>query len=674
MMTAVRRLAAICEPLPLIVPAGLAAFSTVAVFFLLLGQFKGQYVWTLGLAAAILAALAVFRYGNIDRPGSTPERRVCDLLAILGITLWLLINIFFTAQHVLTNRDPATYANAAAWLTSHDSINIDIPDTWRDIPGVHARSAGFGIDKLPTPHIYAQGLHLLPALLGLGGRVVGEVNMLHLNVIFGSTTLLAVYGFARLLGRPRWALLITAALAASMPFLYFSRDTYTEPLAATFTFGALALLWTAQKQGRLALWFLAGLVAGAGTMTRIDGYLTITALVLFLAVWLAIANKKERLTRAKQAVIMSSGMAVTGLLGWLDVSRLSRPYYNSLKHHFNPEILLLFLATAFGVLAVWLSWKTGLLNKLDKATKHWRAPATAVFVVVVILILASMPLWHHEYRRSGARSFGELAIYWPQWYIGSLLAILGFSGFVVAVYRAVKRNARANPFLVASLLVVGLTALVYFIKPRIAPDHIWASRRLVPVILPGIAAFAVVALDWLDKKYFLRAGRDNVITALMAIIIIAAPLVTSRPLLASRVTTELAPIADTCDALPENAVVLWRGQARLEAVMPTRNYCGVPAYGFHLRKTQAAVNKTEVFKQMAAKAEQAGGTAVIGLYGSQAGVYLSKDQRKNMTKVSSYGYLQLSKSKTAPPDHVVTKADSIQLGIINKDGTIGPLN
>lgn len=533
------------ESLPLALPVALAAFGAVATFFLLIGQLKDIYVWPLGLLAAFAAAAVVARHGNINSPGSPKEKQVCGILAITGFIIWVGFNVFFSSQHVFTNRDPATYANAGGWLINHTSLSIDASNVFGNVSGVEPFSAGFGLN-LDDPHLLnAQGAHLLPILLGLFGRVVGPAGMLHLNVLFGGIALLAVYAFARLMMKPRWALIAASCLALSLPLIYFSRDTYSEPLALAFTFSALALIWLALKTKKYSLWFLAGLVTGAGALTRIDAYLTVAAVMAFVAVYLALSARNERKKALRRSGLLLVGMAVTSILGWLDVSRLSNNYYASIWPQFRLELLLMLAVVALGALVVTASWRTGFLAALDAKTRSWRAPAAAILILIMGLGLAARPLLYTAYSTHSTktaagtfqtvttRNYSEETVNWVAWYIGPIVAAAGLGGLMLASGRAVRKR---NLLLVAPILIVLATSLLYLINPKIARDQIWAARRFLPVILPGIAVFAGLGFQWLyEQKYTKRLSIDGkTLTTVLVTLAVITPLFISMPFMFTR--------------------------------------------------------------------------------------------------------------------------------------------
>lgn len=676
------------ELIPLVVPAALASFGLVTVILLLLGQFRPELIWPLGLICAATASYFVGRYGRVDRPGSIVEQRICDVVFLAAILIWGGFNALYTTQHVFTNRDPATYSVAGAWLTTHDNLYIDISQVFGEVPGVIGASAGFGLDKVTEDRLYAQGLHLLPALLGLMGRVIGVDHMLHLNPLFGMTALMAVYAFARLFIRPYWSLIGVGAFAASLPLIYTSRDTYTEPLAATFTFGALALLFVAQKSHRLSLWFLAGLVAGAGALTRIDSYFTIIGFIAFLALFLALSSKKERKWNLYAAGLLTLGMGLSAFIGWLDVSLLSASYYSNLLPRFSMQILLLAGVFMAGLVLILIAWKSKLLPKLDRLTRSWRGPAIALLIIVIALILMARPLWmqaeHNLTIQTVAdlqaqegdpinpkRSYAEQTTNWVAWYIGPVMAILGVIGLALA---AAKATLRKDLLLVAALGVIVMTSVVFLIRPSITPDHIWASRRLVPVILPGLAIFGAYAAHRISREYFDNKRFGVLFTILLSAIILLGPLLTTRPFIRVRDTVRLAPIKAVCEATPKGSAILWVGVARLEAVQPTRAFCDIPAMGY--RDDGKDINgapEVSTLAQVAINAGKRGVTPLVAVYGSQID-HLPNTSKEDLTEVNTNTYFEYQQRLTAPPRNIVTKTDSVMMGIIQTDGSIRPLS
>ncbi len=658
--------------MPIAIPAAIAAFGTVATLLLLGGNLRSPYVWPLGLLAAVLVAGTACWFYR-DKRDQSVELRICNVLVLLGVLVWGKFNAIFASQHVITNRDPGVYANTGLWLIHHISLNIPIAAAFGNMPGLEVDSGGFSVYFVHhVPHLYAQGLHLLPIFLGLAGRIGGAQHMFQVNVIFGMTALLAVYGFARFLVRPYWAMVAVAALAASMPFLYFSRDTYTEPLAATLTFGALSLLCMAIKSNKTLYWLLAGLVAGAGTLTRIDAFLTVAGVLLFLVVYLATEDLNNRSKAIRNSIAIVSGMAVTSLIGWLDASRLSTPYYVSTQTEFYREILLILFILIAGLITIYYVWHSAAIAALDRATKRWRSEAIAAAIIFIVIVLASRPLWLRAMNATGGglstgpvRSLAELSTEWVSWYLGPLLAIMGVIGLIIAAVRVAQKR---DLVLLASLIIIGLTSLVYLVKPSIAPDQIWAARRLMPVILPGIAVFGLYALEYIQKQYFNRLQWKWFFMIGAGVALLLGPLITSRPEILLHDTNLYSPVKNVCRSLPNNSAVLWIGAARTQLIQPTRELCNVPAEGFGALYSSTGVPSKQFLAKIAQNARVQGYVPVVGAYGKDAHLIPS-----SLTTVSSYTYSQLESPSAHPPEKENVFSNVIQIGIIQPDGSVTAL-
>lgn len=670
---------------PLALPAASATFGAVALLLVLLGQFRAEFIWPLGLAASLVAAWLVYRYDDVERPGSLKERRWCDVLIIVGVLAWIGFNAGYASQHIFTDRDPAIYSVTGAWLSSHDNLDIETTQIFGESTELRSGSSGFYTLEEDN-RIYPHGTHMLPAMLGAVGKIFNEVDIFKLNVVFGGLALLSFYAFARLFIRPRWGLVAVGVMALSLPMLYFSRDMYTEPLMATFIFGSLALLLAAQKSRHRILWLLAGVLAGAAVATRIDASLNIVALVLFAAVVLMLSKKGDRRENAINVSLFAVGTAAVSLVGLFDALELSTPYYMGHVKYLSQVLYVIVAALILGAAAVLIAWRTKLLNRLDAATRSWRGFAVFALIVLAMAALASRPLWFVDY--GGAqfeivpelqaaagqtiipRTYAEQTVNWLVWYVGLPVVVLGVVGFAAVAARVVSGR---NLFLAAGVLVIGSTAFLYLFSPTITPDQIWASRRFLPVVMPGLAIFAAYALDRFSGRFLKWWPHGRLLSVGLALVVLAAPLLASWPVLRHSEKAQYSSIRQVCDLLPDNAAVLWIGKARLEAVQPTRTFCGVPSMGY-VEDSDFYDSKSgsEVLASAAANARAKDYVPIVGVYGSQA-ILIDENERKLMAVVDfSYGVLE--QTLTRPPRNVLLVENSILLAAISNDGSLSRID
>jgi hypothetical protein len=104
-------------------------------------------------------------------------------------------------------------------------------------------------------------------------------------------------------------------------------------------------------------------------------------------------------------------------------------------------------------------------------------------------------------------------------------------GYAILGRRAVKGAA---PAWVLPLLVFGCATLVFLLRPGITPHQPYASRRLVPAVLPGLILLATWTISWLAERSqvihlvgvpdFLKRTARPVVTVVCAVAIFLPPL------------------------------------------------------------------------------------------------------------------------------------------------------
>ncbi|MEK7621133.1 MAG: hypothetical protein AAB395_02145 [Patescibacteria group bacterium] len=674
----------IVDAIPLLLPLVIAIFGLVALILLLLGKLTSAYAFGIGITTSLLFMVWFIRIYSSLKYTENKERRVCNLAAILGVLLWIGINIPFTSQHVFTNRDPGVYSVTALHITNRDNLDLKTSVVYSGIEGVAGDSAGFSNNPKDTSQLPAQGVHLLPTLVGLTGRLTSETVMLRINVLFGAVALLAVYGFGRLIMRPRWALLATATFGLVFPLMYFSRDMYTEPLTSAFTFGGLALLWLAFTNRYKSLWFLAGIVLGATVLTRIDGYLTIAGVLMSVFIYLMLAKESHRIVAVKNASSIFAGLAISSIVGFLDIYILSHSYFLSEWSNIKPELILIGLTIVFGIIATAISWRTNVFKAIISFTKQYGLRIFTVLLVLISAGLASRPIWYVGYDQKPIinpatnlveqvlqRDYSELTVNWLVWYIGPVAVILATLGLWLVVKRIIKNGQiQIIPF---TLVFAGI-GLVYMISPSIFPDQIWASRRFLPIAMPGCIILSAYALSWLYSKG--KSKTLGVESKSLALILLAplllGPVFITASLYNTREAVWYGPLDAVCKKIPNNSAVLWVGTARTQLVEPTKALCGMPAQGYGvLFSTDDNISKQTLAKA-SVQARKAGYIPVVGLFGSEKGL-LPESEQGSVADIYKYTNEKVESTTTTPPRMTSIGAESIALGVIKADGSISAL-
>lgn len=669
--------------LPLLLPLVIAIFGLVALMLLLLGKLSSVYAFGIGITASLLITIWFIKIYSSLKYTDNQERLVCNLLAVLGVLLWIGINIPFTSQHVFTNRDPGVYSVTALHIAKKDNLRLESSSVYSGVNGVSGSSAGFSNNPNNSAELAAQGVHLLPTLTGLVGRVTSESSMLRINILFGAVALLAVYGFGRLLMRPRWALLATATFGLVFPLMYFSRDMYTEPLTSAFTFGGLALLWLAFTNRYKALWFFAGIVLGATVLTRIDGYLTIAGVLMAVFIYLILVKEGHRVAAAKNAVSIFAGLAISSVVGFLDIYILSHSYFLSEWSNIKPELMLIGLTIVLGVIATAISWRTNVFKTIISFTRQYGLKIFTVLLVLISVGLASRPIWYVGYDQKPIinpatnlveqglqRDYSELTVNWLVWYIGPVAVILAVFGLWLLVKKIIKNGQiQIIPF----ILVFAGIGLVYLIKPSIFPDQIWASRRFLPIVMPGCIILSAYALSWLyskGKSKTLGVESKSVALILLAPLLLGPVFITAS-LYNTREAVWYGALDAVCKKVPNNSAVLWVGTARTQLVEPTKALCTVQSEGYGgLFSAQDSISK-KMLAQASAQARESGYVPIVGLFGSEKALLPVKGSSPSVVHVFSNETIE--QTNTTPPRTTKTDTRSVVLGVIEVDGSIAPL-
>jgi hypothetical protein len=447
---------------------------------------------------------------------------------------------------------------------------------------------------------------LLSAAFWAGG-VGAAVGM---GALFGACGVLAFGGLVARLAGPRWAPLAALILALSLPEQFVSRTTYSEPVAQILFLGGLCLvidsLRAEGRRARIAA-ALGGLALGLTLLVRIDGASDILPLIPYCGILL--------IGRRRQAVPLIGGLLVGGIYGIVDGLVLTRPYLASIKGSLLPLVALAGLVLIGTLLGMALLWRRG----LPEARGKWLPNALAVVAVVVALGFYIRPYVQTVRAKSSAffesiiasyqradhlpvapdRMYYEISLHWVIWYIGLPAVVLAIAGAAILARRCVRGM---TPTWTLPLMVFAWTIVATLYDPAITPDHPWASRRLVPAVLPGFILLAVWAAGWLNRWLrrtdIPRALHVSLMTVCVAALLLPAIVTTFGLRAASggpagiRITAnglaskrtyegEIAAVGRMCAAIPSDASVVFiggsggGGASRLTQTV--RGMCGVPA-------------------------------------------------------------------------------------------------
>ena len=514
-------------------------------------------------------------------------------------------------------RDPGAYAQIAYWIADHGVLPI--PASLAAFGGAHPGLAfssfgftGHGASVVP-------GLPSgLPIVLSAGMWVHGVTGAAAMSPLLGALAVLAVGGLTGRLAGPQWAPAGAFLLALTIPEVYTSRSAFSETLAQALLFGGLCLVVDSFSSRRpLILAVLGGLSLG---LTVLAG----TGLLLVLLPMIPVAGALLA-ARKPQAIPLAAGFAAGVICGLAAGIGLDFPAVSGATPSFSMIAILaagFAFVTAVGVTVGLVGPARRRARKLlDGRPLRWLPDAAAAMVLIAALGLVIRP-YLQKVRGPASpyiaalqrleslpidpgRLYAENSLYWVVWYLGVPALLLGIVGLAMVTRQCLRAlitwrdagGAARSWALPAAIIGWSLFAVLW--QPNTVPDQPWASRRLVPVILPGLVVLAVWVASWLIGRAHARgAGLMAVALATACFVVaLAEPpaaitfgIELSHPAnpatrtalsgLAFRRTGagQVTAVERLCGAIPRNASVLLLDKVAARAFAPViRGTCDVPA-------------------------------------------------------------------------------------------------
>jgi hypothetical protein len=531
----------------------------------------------------------------------TPWWPVPAVLAVAGA--FGIDQFAYRSQQIIVGRDPGSYLQFGNWIARHGSLPI--PDDLAAFGAPFRLLSFFSSAFDPVGHSLApQFMAGEPMAVAAGFWAGGVGAAVAVNAVIGAGGILVTGGLAGRLAGPRWAPLAALALAVTLPEQYTSRSAFSEPLAQVLFLGGLCLVVDSLGQdGAAARWLaiLAGLAIGLTLVVRIDGISDLLPLIPYCGLLF--------LQRRPQAVPLVVATAVGVAYGVVDGLVLTRPYLKMEEGSLVPVVLIGFALAAGTALVLIVRWDRG----LAAPGGIWPAVAAAAPVIIAagLFLRPYVQTVHGPAGSSTAstitafqradhlpiqptRLYYEISLHWVFWYAGGPAVVLATIGAAVLARRCLQGRA---PDWTLPLLCLGWVITSVLLRPGIVPDQPWASRRLVPGVLPGFVVLAVWAVAWVTDR--LR-GQDALLRGAAAAVLSVAlvmpgaqtsfgfgvrrggPLgvrvIAAGPDMRLTYQGEIRAVRQLCAALPARGSVLLLGNptvGQLEEVV--RGMCGLPS-------------------------------------------------------------------------------------------------
>ncbi|WAE74509.1 hypothetical protein OUQ99_05200 [Streptomonospora nanhaiensis] len=580
-----------------------SAWLLVAFPLLALGSFTPVAAAVLGTPAVIAACVLVPRF--VPDPPEDEAVPWWPLVLVAVITVgFAVVQVAYHAEALVIRRDPASYAMYTVWIAENG--HLPIPQQREliagDDPALSYQSlAHYDRDGAIWPQFMAGA----PLVTSIGYWLGGLDGMLVTTPFLGALGVLAFAGLtARLVGA-RWAPLGALVLAVCLPQQWVSRFTYSEPLTQILLIGGMVLAYDALVR-RTALtdrWSAshtlaaaAGLAFGLALVVRIDAIRDLLPVVGFIGLLL--------LARRGQALPLLGGLALGIGLGLYAGYGLSLPYLEYLSDSLNPLLLISAAVIAVTAAATAALWRFG-IPRVERV--RWLPHAATALALLTMVGFAIRPLFWPDYGHGsdftdawvasvqereglwpieGSRTYYDMSLYWVGWYVGLGTVLFASLGVALVLRRLVLR--RDPQWLLPAMLLVW-TVTTTLLRPAITPDHPWASRRLIVLVIPAFILFAVWFLAWLTRRCTVAgapARRGAAFQVLPAVVAASASLAVFLPAAATSAAGimgyrqdvgSVAATEELCASLPEDASVVVVDPGMAGNYMPLlRNVCGVP--------------------------------------------------------------------------------------------------
>lgn len=546
----------------------------------------------------------------------------------------------YHSQYVIITGDPGSYLQFGAWLARHGSLPV--PTDVAVFGGTHG-----GLLTFASPGAYSsnpstvvlQFMAGLPMVLAGTMWAGGYHAALLMGPLLGTLAVVTFAGLAARLVGARWAPLAALAVALSLPMQYTSRATYSEPLAEILLLGGLALVLDGLRDGRTARGArtaagLGGLALGITVLVRIDGASDVLPLIPFCGALFV--------RRRPQAGWLTAGLAIGTVLGVGEGLVFSWPYLMVTNR--ISVLPLAWLLAAVIVATVAGTW----FFRRRPVPRFWGwLPNTAlVAAFAIVFVFGIRPHFQHAMGVNNSnqpiRSYAELSLHWVDWYLGLPVIFAATLGAGLLARRCLQ--GRTGDWALP-LMVLSWATVIFLYRPGITPGQPWASRRMVPEVIPAFVLLAVWAIArgaaWVSTA---RGGRLGTaahaaarlrpaLIALCALAVTVPAVVANWGLGVSSVSKgvlltvnglavkrdyqgELTAMDELCAAIPPNAAAIFitgEGQRLMENV---RAMCDVPAAQVVAPNPQGqqALSDAQLavaVKSVVASAERAGRVPVL---------------------------------------------------------------
>ncbi|MBE9166035.1 glycosyltransferase family 39 protein [Pleurocapsales cyanobacterium LEGE 06147] len=508
-------------------------FLLLAIVSLVLVRVGNYSPWLITIIffciSAFIYLISSRKIANKELKSKNKTNTKSDLLqTLLLFAVLFFFGVIYAAYptyYMLGVRDPGLYLIFSGYIAKTGGLNLDLPFLGQlykqygeviqlGYPGIYSAFVR-GLSEDPGTLI-PQFMQLFPAFAANFSAFWGIEGVVRANALISVMGLWSFFMVGRYL-MPFWpAWLATIALGINPAVVWNVRITLTEMLALTILFFGFYLLVIAKERNSIGWGILAGLILGVGVLNRIDSAFNVLVIVGF-AIYSGIVARDKK--SQKIALFSVLGYLVTSTVGFLDGYLWSYPYIYDLwiLGSLKGLIFINYFSIILSLAILLIPYPK--LQKAKLTSHNLFVFALAATIAITLWLLFAYLIRPFLFDSFDARALRELG-----WYVTPLSFILFAIGSSLVILQPKERNKW-----LPMLFLAGVTVFIYTWKPSITPDHIWASRRWVPQVIPSLILFSTYAIFYLyvlassvKYKKLLRLTTLGIATAIFLIYLSSA--------------------------------------------------------------------------------------------------------------------------------------------------------
>lgn len=506
--------------------------TLIMVVFLLLDAFPVEWLaalYALWLGIWMMRRLIPWKeLVQLSVPNDKEGKR--NIIVGIGVVVLLVLLFCQPTEYYFGGRDPGIYTSTAVQISRLGKLKVEDPliqGLIEEYPGVFIDGSlkfmgVFTERQGDTYYTNPQFYHGYSAWLAAGHRFFGFDGFLYMTPILGLISMLVLYAAVSNLWDKRTGFLTVLLLGLNIAQIWYARGPYSEILSQLVIWFCILFTVQAWRTKSSLLAAVAGLAAGATLLVRLDNIFI--AIPVGLSLIFILADNQGKLGRWGWSFVLSLGVFCGVFVSY--ALKFGREYTRDLLIEQSPvpdsftlEMLFLTLgAMAAGGFLIAILLRRQWVKLLEWARSK-REIITVILGIGTVLIFG----WLYFIRPlnptpdllpEGTRTFREESLVRLGWYISPLGILLALGGFVEFIHNRFRKQH------VFPILFILTFCGLYLYDPRIYPDHFWAVRRYVPIIIPSFTVFMAYMLNRLSRTVVRKTSLKPVSLAATAFLCI----------------------------------------------------------------------------------------------------------------------------------------------------------